>query len=65
MGFAVSQLFLSFLVCLVLNLFTSVLWGREEIFTRKIFFLQVMSCHFLVANWYQFVCVCVCVAEFY
>lgn len=43
-----------FLVCLVLNLFTSVFWGSEEVFTRKIFFLQVTSCHFLVTNWYQF-----------
>lgn len=32
--------------------------GREEVVTRKVFFLQVMSCHFLVTNWYQFVCAC-------
>ena len=30
------------LKALVLNLFTSRLWGREEIFNKKIFFLKVM-----------------------
>ena len=30
------------LKALVLNLFISRLWGREEIFNRKIFFLKVM-----------------------